>query len=185
MTMRTSTIPMKFAAAVVLVLVMACVPASPPDTPESRMERALALAEMEIGQGGAYEETLDLGASLATDSALDELVLELGRELTADEELEVESVMRDALAGVLTQEEWRQAAAEIYAEHFTPEELDAALRFYSSPLGAKILGLRSTLEQQMGASVEAIVEQRLEEFIGLVDKGIADLFPDLEQGGDE
>jgi hypothetical protein len=183
--MRTTTALTNLATAMLVVLVTACAQPAPPDTPELRMEKARAVAGLEADDGAGYGRTLDLGASLATDSTLDELVLELGRELTADEELEVESVMRDALAGVLTQEEWRQAAAEIYAEHFTPEELDAALRFYSSPVGAKILGLRSTLEQQMGAAVEAIVEQRLEEFIGLVDQGLADLFPDLEQGGDE
>jgi hypothetical protein len=153
-----------------------------PDTPELRLEKARALAALEADDGAGYEKTLNLGASLAKDSSLDELVLELGRELTDGEVLDVEGVMRDALAGVLTTEEWQQAAAAIYAEHFTPAELDAAMKFYASPVGVKILGLRSTLEQQMGASVEAIVGQRLEEFIGFVDQGLAELFPELDEG---
>jgi hypothetical protein len=176
---------MSMTGAVTLGLVVACAPQALPDTPELRMEKARALAALESDDGAGYEKTLDLGASLAKDSSLDELVLALGRELTDEEVLDVEGVMRDALAGVLTNEEWQQAAAEIYAEHFTPTELDAAMEFYASPVGAKILGLRSTLEQQMGASVEAIVERRLEEFIGLVDQGLAELFPELDEGVEE
>ncbi len=173
---------MTVAGVVVLGLTLACAPRSLPDTPELRMEMARALAALEARDGAGYAKTLDLGASLATESALATLVVELGRELTSDEEDDVGGVMRDALADVLTLEEWQQAAAAIYAEHFTPAELDAAMKFYASPVGIKILGLRSTLEQQMGASVEAIVGQRLEEFIGLVDQGLAELFPELDEG---
>jgi hypothetical protein len=168
--------------AVTLGLVVGCAPQVPPDTPDLRMEKARALAALEAGDGAGYERTLDQGASVALDSTLDELVLQLARELTADEQDDVEYVMRDALAGVLTLEEWQQAAAEIYSTHFTPAELDTALRFYSSPVGTKILGLRSTLEQEMSAAVEAIVGQRLEKFINLVDQGLAELFPELDEG---
>jgi hypothetical protein len=161
---------------------MGCAPEAPPDTPELRMEKARALAALEAGDGGGYEETLDLGASLATDSTIDALVLELGRELTDEEGLAVQGVMRDALAEVLPPDEWQRAAAEIYAEHLSPAELDATMEFYTSPVGAKILGMQGTLDEQMGDAVDALVEQRLEEFIGLVDHGLAKLFPELDEG---
>jgi hypothetical protein len=47
-----------------LVLAAACAPSADlPDTPELRLEKAGVLARMERA-GGAYDETLDLGASL-------------------------------------------------------------------------------------------------------------------------
>jgi hypothetical protein len=181
--MMTKSIAL-IAGVVAFGLVVGCAPEAMPDTPELRLEKARALAALEAGDGGGYEETLDLGASLATDSTVDALVLELERELTDEEEAEVRGVMRDALAEALPAEEWQRAAAEIYAEHFSPAELDAAIEFYTSPVGAKILGVQSTLDRQMGDAVDAIVEQRLEEFIGLVDLGLAELFPELDQGGE-
>jgi len=179
--MRTITGSRNLATAVLLVLAMACAQSVPPDTPELRLEKALALAAMEIGDGGAYEDTLDLGASLAIDATHDALVLELGRTLTGEEIQQVEAVMRDALAEIVTADEWLQAAAGIYAAHFTPAELDAAMKFYSSPVGAKILGSQSTLDNAMADAVDVMVDERLEEFIELVDDGLTELFPEVEE----
>lgn len=164
-----------------LVFSVACAPQQLPDTPELRMEKAQALAALEVGDGGGYEETLDLGAALARDSVLDALVLELGRELTHEEGYEVQAVMRNSLAEVLTPEEWQRASSEIYSENFTPAELDAAMEFYASPVGAKILGLQNTLDQQMGDAVDEIVEQNLDRFIGKIDEGLVELFPHLAE----
>jgi hypothetical protein len=181
--MRTRSL-LTIVGVVILGLVVGCEREALPDTPELRMEKARALAALEAGDGGGYEETLDLGASLATDSTVDPLMLELGRELTDQEKLEVQGVMRGALAEVLPPDQWQRAAAEIYAEHLSPADLEAVMEFYTSPVGAKILGLQSTLDEQMGDAVDAIVEQRLEEFIGLVDQGLAELFPELNEGGE-
>jgi hypothetical protein len=145
------------------------------------MEKAMALAAMAIGEGGAYDETLDLGASLAKDATVDALVLELGRELNEEEIVDVQSVMRDALAQIVSADAWAQAAAEIYAAHFTAAELDAAMEFYSSPVGAKILGLTGMLDDAMADAVDVMVDARLEEFIGQVDGGLIELFPELEE----
>lgn len=169
----------------ILGLVIGCAPQAPPDTPELRLEKAGVLASLEVGDGGGYEETLDLGAALARDSVVDALVLELGRQLTNEEGHEVQAVMRNALASVLTPEEWKSAAAEIYAGHFTPAELDAAIEFYSSPTGAKILGLQNTLDQQMGDAVDDIVDQDLDDFVGMIDTGLAELFPQLAEEVEE
>jgi len=164
---------------VMLGLVIGCAPQAPPDTPELRLEKAQALAALEVGDGGGYEETLALGADWAADSTRTALMLELGRDLTDAELQQVEGVMHDALSKVLSSEEWVAAAAAIYAEHFTSAELDAALEFYSSPAGARILEMQSSLDRQMGDAVDAIVEARLVELIDLVDQGLAATFPEL------
>lgn len=164
-----------------LIVLVACAPQAPPDTPELRLEKAQALAALEVADGGGYEETLDLGASLAKDSVVHALVLELGREITDEEGYEVRAVMRNSLADVLTPEEWERAAAAIYAEHFTPAELDTAIEFYTSPVGAKILGLQNTLDSQMGDAVDEVVEENLDRFIGMVDEGLTEVFPELAE----
>jgi hypothetical protein len=165
--------------ALAAAVVAACAPTAPPDTPELRMERARALAELELGAEGAYQETLGLGASLATDATTDALIVELGRELSEDEASSVHGVMRSAIARVLTPERWMSAAAEIYAAHFSVAELDQAMMFYSSPVGAKIMSLQGTLDNEMGSAVEAIIDAELESVIGAVDRGLEELFPEL------
>lgn len=165
---------------VVVVVAVACTPATPPDTPELRLEKAQALARLEV-EGGGLEETLDLGASLAAESTADALVLELGREPTAEEQAAVKRVMRSSLAEVLTAEKLGDAAARVYADHFTAAELDQALAFFSSPSGTKILSLQGQIDDEVGSAVEAIVEARLVDFVASVDEGLAREIPELAQ----
>lgn len=165
---------------VVVVVAVACTPATPPDTPELRLEKAQALARLEV-EGGGLEETLDLGASLAAESTADALVLELGREPTADERAAVERVMRASLAEILTAEALEGAATQVYAENFTAAELDQALAFYSSPAGTKVLSLQGQIDDEVGDAVAAIVEAHLDDFVASVDEGLAREIPELAQ----
>lgn len=162
----------------IAVALGACAPVEPPDTPELRMDKARAMARLEIG-GGGLERTLDLGASLATEATADALVLELGREPTAGERARVEAIMRTSLAEFLTAEVLEDAAAEVYAAHFTAAELDRALAFFASPTGAKIVGLQRQIEDELGIALEAVVEAHLDAFITSVDEGLARELPGL------
>lgn len=164
---------------VVVCVVGACGgPASLPDTPDLRLEKARELVRMEI-EGGALDETLDLGADLAFAASVDALEAELDRELTTDEEVRVRRVMRDALAEIVTEPAWSEAVAEVYARHFTPAEMQAAIEFYSSPTGMRVLALQGTLHSEVGDATEAILEAQLETYIDTVDAGIAAEFPEV------
>jgi SepF-like predicted cell division protein (DUF552 family) len=162
----------------VVVIVAACTQATPPDAPGLRLERARALAHLEV-EGGGLEETLDLGASLAAELTADALVLELGREPTVEEQAAVERVMRSSLAEILTAEDLENAAAQVYAGHFTVAELEDSLAFFGSPTGTKILDLQGRIDRELGAAVEAVVETRLDDFIASVDEGLARELPGL------
>ena len=164
-----------------MIVVVGCAPQAPPDTPELRMEKARAIAMMEVDDGGPYQETLDLGASLATDATTDALTLELGRELADEESLEVRALMRAGIAEVLTAERWTAAAAEIYAANLTAAELGAVLEFYGSPAGSKVLGIQTALDDQMGTAIEEIIEADLDAFSARVDSGLAGIFPELAE----
>jgi len=165
-----------------VAMVVACAPQAPPDTPELRMEKARALAALQVGKGGgSYEETLDRGAALALEATTDALTIELGRELSDEEALQVKAVMRGAIAEVLTPERWAAAATEVYAAHISAADLEAALEFYSSPAGIRILGLQATIDRQMADAVEGIVVSDLGVVTAAIDSGLADLFPELAE----
>lgn len=180
---RSSTKLNAIVAGFGLITVVACAPQPTPDTPELRLEKARALAALQVGEGGgSYEETLDRGAALALEATTDALTIELGRELSDQEALEVEAVMRGAIAEALTPERWAAAATDVYAAHFSAADLQAALDFYSSPVGIRILGLQATVDQQMADAVEDIVVADLEVVTAAIDAGIGELFPELAEG---
>jgi hypothetical protein len=162
-----------------LVLAAACAPSADlPDTPELRLEKAGVLARMER-EGGAYDETLDLGASLALESTSDALTLELERELTAAERERVETIMRSVLAEFLTADVWENALTQVYATQFTPAEIQAAIDFFSSPLGKKILELQATIDAQTGDAVEEVIDSSLEQVIQRIDEELTKAFPEF------
>ena len=166
----------------VIGLASACGAPPPADTPEARQELAQKIARMEAASG-ALDQTLDLGAALAFDSTRDTLVFELGREVTEEDAARVTAIMRSALAEVLTIEHFEAAVAGVYAEHFTPAELMVVHEFFESAAGAKVLATQGLLTEQIGDATEAILDEHLEAFIGLVDDGLAVEYPELVEDG--
>jgi len=168
-------------AASLALLVTACAGQAPADTPEARAEQARIVVGLEIS-GGVLDETLDLGADLAYEQSAQTLALELRRELTEQERERVQAVLRSALAEILTRERFEDALVAVYAAHFTPAELKLAADFYRSPVGTKILATQATVTDEVGKATEAIVEERLDEFIRTVDERLAREFPELAGG---
>ena len=68
----------------------------------------------------------------------------------------------------------------MYARHFTPAEIQAAIDFFVSPAGARILALQGTVQDEVGDATEALLEDDLDSFIEAVDDAIAAQFPELE-----
>ena len=170
-----------FVVAFALCLVSGCAPSADlPDTPELRLEKARIIAQMER-DGGGFEETLDRGAAVGLESTSDALTLALERELTADEKDRVRAVMRGALAEVLTVDAWEDALVQVYAAHFTPNELQATIDFFSSPAGRKIIETQGTIDAETGDAVDEIIESRLDDFIQRVDADLAAAFPELAE----
>jgi hypothetical protein len=135
------------------------------------MEKARALASFQI-EKGVLASTLDQGADLALDYSLDALKLELGRELTPDEKQRARSVLREALEGIYTPERWEVHLADVYSRHFTPAELDTFLSFLQSPVGLRLLEVQHKVENEVSDGGEAILEERLDEFVQSVDEAL-------------
>lgn len=156
-------------------------PAAIADSQEARLEQARAVTELEAAAGG-YDAMLDKGAALAREGSADALVLELGRELTGDDEAAVEEVMRAALAEVLTREVWQEAMAGVYADLFTAAELADAVEFYGSPTGRKILELGNRLDDAVVTALTAELNDHGAELAATIDAGLAERFPELSTG---
>jgi len=164
-----------------LVLISACAGAAPiADSPEAREEKARAIVRLEIENGG-LDERLDRGAELARAYSLDALKLELGRELTVDEQQAVLEIMRSVLGEYLTAEAWEGLLTEVYAGNFTAAELQEILAFFESPAGRKTLDLSDQLSAEIDEQADAMFEGRIDEFANRVDEELAKRFPALQQ----
>ncbi len=167
---------------VVLPLAVACAgPAQVQDTEEERQKAARTIARLSA-ESGSLREMIDHGAELAQASTAETLKLELKRELTDDEEVRVREIFGEALAEILTQGEYEEILTDVLASRFTASEITAALAFYQSPLGAKLLRLESTMAKEVDAKTDALFEGRLEEFIARVDEALENEFEELRQG---
>jgi hypothetical protein len=158
--------------------------APPPDSPENRLDLARALTDLEAAAGG-YDRMLDDGAALAGNATADAMVLDLGREPTDEESKAVEAIMRDAIAGVITQDAWREAVAGVYAERFTAPELAAALEFFNSATGQKILESDETVDDDVVSTLGDMLTSSQAELSAAIDAALAERFPELAEGGDD
>ncbi len=163
----------------ILGLTIGC--AGPTDSPEARQELAGELARLSV-ELGSLDRLLEDGAEMAWSSSADTIRLELGRELTGQEQGQVQRILRTVLSEFVTAELWEETVTRVYAENFTAGELDSMLEFYSSPAGRKSLQLQGKLTQQVDAAVEQALEARIDEFIARVDEELALAFPGLGSG---
>ena len=174
-----------FVAAIgVLAIAAGCGQTVPVDSPENRLELARELTDLEVAAGG-YDQMLDDGASIAAEATADSMVLDLGREPTDEEAVAVEAIMREAIAEVLTKDGWREAVAGVYSDHFSAAELAEALGFYRSATGQKILGLGGTLDDEMVATLGAMLASNEAELEAMIDGALMERFPELAEEADD
>ena len=133
-------------------------------------------------ESGSLKEMIDDGARFAQASTAESLKLELKRELSEAEEARVRDIFGGALAEILTQQEYEKIISGVIAENFSAPEMAAALAFYQSPAGAKILRLESTLAQEVDAKTDALFDDHLDEFIARVDTALTNAFEELRDG---
>lgn len=150
------------------------------DTPELRLERAREVANLEITHG-ALDDALNLGADIAMAASADALDEELGRQATKDEQEQVHSIFRKALAEFITPEAWVEVSAKVYAQHLTPAELKDVTAFYNTSTGSKLLGLQAEITAKLGDAAEAIFIKNEKAFAEYVDKVLAETFPEIGQ----
>ena len=168
-----------------VALAVGCAREAPPaDTPDNRLELARALTDLEAAAGG-YDRMLDDGASIAAEATADAMVLDLGREPTGDEAEAVEAIMRAAIAGVITEDAWRETVAGVYADHFTAPELAEAVGFYGSVVGQKILGIGEALDDDVVATLGAMLLSSEAELSAAIDGALTERFPELAEEGDD
>ena len=149
------------------------VPASA--TPEEAAQRVAELAV----QLGSYERAMDNGTELAWQSSVETLTLELGRELTAEEQTEVKRIFNTVLGEFLTAELWQESVERAYAKSFTAAELDAMFEFYSSPAGRKTLELEGAMADAVDDELQRKLDGELDAFIERIDGALGEAFPDL------
>ena len=174
--MKTRTAVSWISATALLALGLGCGgPQQVADTPENRQEISRKLAQLSV-QSGSLDEILDNGAELAAAANLESLKLALGRELTGDERARVLLIMRGVLAEFLTPQIWEETLSEVYAGHFTATELQAALEFYESEIGSKVLRLEAQMQREIDAKTQARFGGRFEEFANRIDQELATAF---------
>ena len=149
------------------------------DSPETRAEIAGELARLSV-ETGTLERALDSGADLAWGASAETLQLELGRQLTAQEEGRVRDILRVALREFLTPQLWEETISRVYAAHFTAAELDSILAFYGSPAGRKVLELEGVLGNEVDEGLEGPLEEKLDAFIARVDEELGAAFEGLD-----
>jgi len=169
-------------AGAMLVLTLGCsATQGTADSPEKRSELAAKLAKMSI-ELGSLDSALDRGAAWAWDASSDTLELQLGRELSADEQTRAQGIMRTVLAEFMTAELWKQAVTGVYSKNFSAAELESIMAFYGSPVGRKVLQLEGTLTQDIDDSLDGLLEGRIEEFIVRLDTELGSAFEGLGDG---
>jgi len=156
---------------------------SAPDTPENRLEVAVALATM-FAEAGAVDRALSEGAELATESTIPALELDLGRALTDEEKVRLGEIMRGVLGEFLTEDQWVETVGDVLADHFTVGEIDALTKFYKSPAGVRFMELEATLTRDIDDRVGDAFDERFDAFAARVDEELSRSFEGLSEGGE-
>ena len=154
-----------------LVVALACAAPQTADSPESRAEAAGELARLSL-ELGSLDQVLNRGADWAQSASNDALTLELGRELTDEEQARVREILRGVLADYMTRELWAQSVTRVYAEEFTAAELDEIVAFYGSPIGRKLLERESALSDRVDDEMDVAFEGQIEEFVSRIDEAL-------------
>ena len=147
----------------------------------SAEEAAQKVADLAV-ELGAYERALDNGSELAWESSVEALTLQLGRELTPDEQAKVKEIFSTVLGEFLTASLWKESVARVYGRNFTVAELDAMIEFYNSPAGRKTLQFEGELADDVDGELRTALDAKIDAFIDRIDEALATEFPELAAG---
>lgn len=155
-----------------IVLTVGCASHDGADSSRTAEEAAQELSRLSIEQG-ALDSALGRAADWTWSASTDALTLELGREPSEEENDRGRAILREVLAEFLTPGLWEESITSVYVDRFTAAELNEIVRFYSSPVGRKVLSLEGEVTDAVDDKIgEALGEERLEEFIARVDEAL-------------
>ena len=84
----------------------------------------------------------------------------VNRPIYYEEHVRVREVYRRAFAEVFTQPDLAKAVAPVYVKYLSPEEMVDLLRFYQTPIGAKMLKIQYVLRTESIKEVEKLYQQK-------------------------
>jgi hypothetical protein len=179
--MKLSTLRSRIVVLALPVLFLSCaVPPEAPDTPEARSEAATTLARVLVA-GGSWDNALSDGAEVAQGYTVQAIEVELERELTEEERARVQEILRSVIAEFVTADVWEETLSTVCAENFTASEMKSITAFLESPAGAKLLELGDDLALEINGRVDAMFEDRLDEFVDRVDEELDQAFEGLAE----
>ena len=114
-------------------------PAPTPELPPA------ALAVSRLMTGESFEASMNQMMKMVTPAINAMIAGQLKRPLTPDEERGVVAAFQRSFHHVYPQALFEQESAAMLTRHLTEAELAELLRFYESPLGAKMIALRPLL----------------------------------------
>jgi hypothetical protein len=83
---------------------------------------------------------------------------------------------RSSLAQVYPRNQWVAALQDVYVRHLSPEDMKAALSFYQTPQGMRLLQAQPTIRAEAAAAGQRLVATRQEEFGKHFASEVASLF---------
>jgi hypothetical protein len=140
---------------------------------QSPAPRPTALAVSRLMTGESFEATMNQMIRITTPAMRAMVEGQLKRRLTAAEERGLVAAFQRSFNQVYPRSLFEEEGALALTRHLTDEELAELLRFYESPVGAKMLALQPTLL----AESERVFRSRQQQFTEHLRGELAREFP--------
>jgi hypothetical protein len=121
--------------------------------------QAQEVIKLELSYGGLdafIERATEQGVQAGKDY-FEQLVK---RPIYYEEHARVREVYRRAFAAVFTQSDLAKTVAPVYVKYLSPQEMVELLRFYQTPIGAKMLKIQYVLRAENIKEVEKLYQQK-------------------------
>jgi hypothetical protein len=154
------------------LLLAACTAAKPQPMPAptapgqpGHLSRSYERAVREyIGLGaGSYDATTSSLLTSLAGASLPVFEAKLGRRLSDDERTRFQAVWRRSFTETIPRAEFEDAMVPVIAKYLSEDDVNELLRFYHSPVGAKVLRVHAPLSADAAAAARAIFEARRSE----------------------
>lgn len=112
---------------------------------------------------GSFEAMMEQTVAAAFSVAKARIEAE-GRQLTPEQQRQLEAVLRRVITETYPRSAWEQALVPLYLENLSPKELEEAVAFQRTSLGEKLMAIQAQLVTG-GASIgERLMASKQEEF---------------------